>query len=253
MKEPVPRDLPPTPFLRHLKEQIGGLYRTRKTVCMIENLREVHKLKDQEDEGDMDVGWDVTVKYVERLRQFLTTTIHTLPNHKHEVQPYMSLGPVHDKEKSIREKEQDCDIPLHDGMMQPLASQIVHITPPDDDYVAQPTNHILYKQLNKFRKEIYDITRVAKMANCNPINDVKELSDIKKYDYETFIQKLLHQISHSSHKTDKTKREMKPHRRYGSNLSFPYPITNLHHRSVHCYSYSHMISSEARNTLLLGK
>ncbi|GKA81606.1 hypothetical protein Tco_0788298 [Tanacetum coccineum] len=36
------------------------------------------------------------------------------------VQPYMPLGPVHDKEKNVREKEQDYDIPLHDGMMQPL-------------------------------------------------------------------------------------------------------------------------------------
>ncbi|GJS01075.1 retrovirus-related pol polyprotein from transposon TNT 1-94 [Tanacetum coccineum] len=56
MKEPVPRDLPPTPFLGHLKEQIGIPYRTRETVCMIENPGEVHKMKAQEDEGDMDVG-----------------------------------------------------------------------------------------------------------------------------------------------------------------------------------------------------
>nr|GEY51325.1 hypothetical protein [Tanacetum cinerariifolium] len=187
MKEPVPRDLPPAPFLGHLKEQICGPYRTHKTIYMIENLGELHKLKDQEDEGDMHVGWDVTIKDVERLRQFLTTTIHTLPNRKPVVQPYMSLGPVHDKEKSIREKEHDYDIPLHDGVMQPLAPQTVHIIPPDDDYVAPPTNPNLDKQLNKFRKEIYDITKVAKMANCNPINDVKELSDINKYDCETFI------------------------------------------------------------------
>ncbi|GKA53304.1 hypothetical protein Tco_0746619 [Tanacetum coccineum] len=44
VKEPVPRDLPvvqtyapPTPFLGHLKGQIGSPYRTRETVCMIEN------------------------------------------------------------------------------------------------------------------------------------------------------------------------------------------------------------------------
>nr|GFC70955.1 hypothetical protein [Tanacetum cinerariifolium] len=232
MKEPVPRDLPPMPLLGHLKEQIGSPYKTCKTICMIENPREVHKLKVQEDEGDMHVGWDIKVKDVERLRQFITPTIYTLLNREPIVQPYMSLGLVHDKEKIIREEEQDYDIPLHDGV-QPSTPQIVHITPSDDDYVAPATNLILDKQLNKFRKEFTDITKVSKKANCNPVNDVKELSNIKTYDCETFIQKLLHQVSQSSHETDKTKREMKPHQRYSSNLSFPYLVTNLHHLLIH--------------------
>nr|GEZ20043.1 hypothetical protein [Tanacetum cinerariifolium] len=141
--------------LRHLKEQIGSPYRTREPVCMIENPREVHKMKAQEDEGDMDVGWDITVEDVARLRQFLIPSIQTLPNRKPIVQPYMSLGPVHDKEKIIREEEQDYDIPLHDGMMQPSTRQTIHITPPDVDYVAPNTNLILDKQLNEFRKEFF--------------------------------------------------------------------------------------------------
>ncbi|GKG52728.1 hypothetical protein Tco_0549840, partial [Tanacetum coccineum] len=82
MNEPVPCDLPPTPFLGHLKEQIGSPYKHRETVCMIENPGEVHKLKAQEDEGYIDVDWDITIEDVERLRQFLTPTIHTLPNLK---------------------------------------------------------------------------------------------------------------------------------------------------------------------------
>ncbi|GJT85021.1 hypothetical protein Tco_1066738 [Tanacetum coccineum] len=81
-----------------------------------------------------------------------------------------------------------------------LPRNTIHITPPDDDYVTPATNPILDKQLNEFKKKFSDITRVAKKANCNPVNDVKELSDIKKYDHETFIQKLLHQVSQSSHK-----------------------------------------------------
>ncbi|GJX90819.1 hypothetical protein Tco_0344145 [Tanacetum coccineum] len=76
MKEPVPHDLSPTPFLGHLKEQMGSPYRTRKTVRIIGNPKEIHNVKAQEDEGDMDVGWDITSKDVERLRQFLTPTIH---------------------------------------------------------------------------------------------------------------------------------------------------------------------------------
>ncbi|GJW77387.1 ribonuclease H-like domain-containing protein [Tanacetum coccineum] len=63
------------------------------------------------------------------------------------------------------------------------------------EQIAPATNPILDKKLNEFRKGFSDITRVAKKANCNPINDVKELSDIKTYDCETFIRKLLHQIS----------------------------------------------------------
>ncbi|GJV09305.1 reverse transcriptase domain-containing protein [Tanacetum coccineum] len=109
----------------------------------VKTVEQIHKIKDREDEGDMDVNWDITVKDVERLRQFLTPTIHTLPNPELAVQPYMPLGPVYDKENIIREEEQDYDIPLHDGVMQPLAPQIVHITPPDDDYVAPATNPIL--------------------------------------------------------------------------------------------------------------
>ncbi|GKC01371.1 retrovirus-related pol polyprotein from transposon TNT 1-94 [Tanacetum coccineum] len=107
MKEPVPGDLLPMSFLRHLNEQICSPYKTRKTVCMIENPGEVYKMKAREDEGDMDVSWDITVEDVERLRQFITPTMYTLPNLKPVVQPYMSLGPVHDKEEIVREEEQD--------------------------------------------------------------------------------------------------------------------------------------------------
>nr|GFA91699.1 hypothetical protein [Tanacetum cinerariifolium]GFA92447.1 hypothetical protein [Tanacetum cinerariifolium] len=100
---------------------------------MIGNPEKVYKMKAQEDEGGMDAGWDITVKDVERLMQLLILTIHTLPNLESVVQPYMPLGPVHDKEKVVREVEQDYNIPPHDGMVQPLTSQTFHITPPDDD------------------------------------------------------------------------------------------------------------------------
>ncbi|GKA28377.1 hypothetical protein Tco_0714545 [Tanacetum coccineum] len=76
-------------------------------------------------------------------------------------------GPTHDKEKVVKEEEQDYDIPLQDGVMQALTPQTVHITPSDDDHVALGTNPILNKQLNEFREEFFDITRVAKKANGN--------------------------------------------------------------------------------------
>ncbi|GKD34326.1 hypothetical protein Tco_1249835 [Tanacetum coccineum] len=144
MKEPVPHNLPPTPFLGHLKEQMGSPCRARETVCMIGNPEEVHIMKAQENEGDMDVI----------------------------VQPYMPLGPVHDTEKIVRKEEQDYNVPLHDGVMQPLTPQTTHITPPDDDYVAPTINPTLDKQLNEFEEECFDITRVADKANGNPVKDV---------------------------------------------------------------------------------
>ncbi|GJS92802.1 hypothetical protein Tco_0799770 [Tanacetum coccineum] len=211
MKEPVPRNLPvvqtyvpPTPFLGHLKGQMGSPYRTRETVCMIGIPEEIHKMKAQEDEGNTDDGWDITVKDVDRLRKILTPTIHTLPNLEPMVQLYMPLGPVHNKEKVVREEEQDYDIPLQDGVMQPLTPQTVHITPPDDDYVALGTNPILNKHLNEFGEEFFDKIRVFEKIDSNPINDLKEL--LKTYDFETFIQKLLHQVSQSSHETGKIKK-----------------------------------------------
>ncbi|GKD60187.1 hypothetical protein Tco_1297696 [Tanacetum coccineum] len=185
MKESVPHNLSPTPFLGHLKEQMGSPYRTREIVHIIGNPEEMHNAKTQGEERDMDVGWDITSKDVERLRQFLTPTIHTLPNLEPVVQPYIPLGPIHYKDKIIREKEQDYDIPLYDSVMQPLTPQTVHITPPDDDYVAPATNPMSNKQLNKFEEEFSHITEVSEKEYDKPV--------IKTYDCETFIRKLLHQ------------------------------------------------------------
>ncbi|GJX81710.1 reverse transcriptase domain-containing protein [Tanacetum coccineum] len=229
MKESVPHNLPPMRFLGHLKEQMGSPYKTRETVHMIGNPEEIHNEKAQEDKED------ITSKDVERLRQFLTPTIHTLPNLEPVVPPCIPLGLVHDKDKIVREKEQDYVIPLNDSVMQPLTPQMIHITQPDDDYVAPTSNPMSNKQSNKFKEEFSHIIEVAKKEYDNP--------GIKTYDCKTFIRKLLHQVSQSS-------REMKFQQQYDSNLSFPYPVA-IH--GVHCYSHSHLILNEGRNTLLLGK
>nr|GEV33100.1 hypothetical protein [Tanacetum cinerariifolium] len=91
MKEPVPRDFP-----------------------------KIHKKKAREDEVDMDDGWDIMIKDVERIRQILTPSIHTLPNLELVVQPYMPRGPIHNKVKVVREEEMEYDIPLQNYVMQPL-------------------------------------------------------------------------------------------------------------------------------------
>ncbi|GJT18273.1 hypothetical protein Tco_0876979 [Tanacetum coccineum] len=237
-KQPVPRDLtivnpyvPPTPFLRHLKKQKDDPHKTHETVCMIKFPKKTHKEEAQVedyDEGDVDDSWDITIKDVESLRQILTPTIHTLPNLELVVQLYMPLSPFHYEAKVVMEEEQDYDInsiPLQDsdvmdGMMQPLTPHTVHITQPDDDYVAPATSPILDKHLNKFREELFDITGVDEKANGNPITDIKELLGVIMTDveFETFIQQLNplkrgNQPPKSSNETSKKRREMKSHMR----------------------------------------
>nr|GEW35258.1 hypothetical protein [Tanacetum cinerariifolium] len=197
IKEPVPGHLSiqhpyvqPTPFLRRLKGQKGNLYKIHEAFCMIGILKMIDKEKTQ-----VDNSCNIMVKDVERLRQMLTPTIHTLPNLKTVVQPYMPLSPFRNKANVTREEELDNDIPLHDGMMQFMTPQTAHNTPPDD--VAPATSLILDKNLNEFEEEFFDDTRVAEKADSNPVNDVKELIDIiNTDDFETFVQKLLlHQVN----------------------------------------------------------
>ncbi|GJY13060.1 hypothetical protein Tco_0382369 [Tanacetum coccineum] len=125
------------------------------------------------------------------------------------VQSYMPLNRFRDEANVAKEEEQDNDIPLQDGMMQPLTPHTVHITPPDDDYVASATNPILDKHLKEFGKEFSNITRADEKADSNPIKDVKDLSKmIKTYDFETFIQKLLHRVNQSPNKTGSSIKDM---------------------------------------------
>ncbi|GJT49597.1 hypothetical protein Tco_0975754 [Tanacetum coccineum] len=215
VKDPVPRNLP--------AQFLGNPYRTRETIYAIGIPEEI-----KEDEGGTNDGCGITVEDVERLRKILTPPIHVLPNLKPIVQPYTPLGLVYHKEKVVKEEEQDYDIPLHEHVMQPLTPRTVHITPPDENYVASSTNPILNKHLKESGEEFADNTRVSKKIDSNPVNDLKDL--LKTYDFENFIRKLKHQLSQSSHETGKTNREMKYHQQYGYNLSFPYPVVSLHHR-----------------------
>ncbi|GKB54269.1 integrase, catalytic region, zinc finger, CCHC-type containing protein [Tanacetum coccineum] len=149
VKDPVPRNLP--------AQFLGNPYRTRETICAIGIPEEI-----KEDEGDTNDSCDIMVEDVERLRKILTPPIHALPNFKPIVQPYTPLGLVYNKAKVVKEEEQDYDIPLHEHVMQPLTPQTVHITPPDDNYVASSTNPILNKHLKESGEEFVDNTRVSK-------------------------------------------------------------------------------------------
>nr|GEV03182.1 hypothetical protein [Tanacetum cinerariifolium] len=156
IKELVPRNLPVVQNYVPHAQLLGNPYRTCETIYAIGIPEEI-----KEDEGELNGGCYIMVKDVERLRKILTPSIDALPNLKPTVQPYMPLGLVCNKAKVVREEEQDYDIPLQDHVMQPLTPQTVHITPPDDDYVASTTNPILNKHSKEFGEDFADNTRVG--------------------------------------------------------------------------------------------
>ncbi|GJU46764.1 hypothetical protein Tco_1204030 [Tanacetum coccineum] len=100
---------------------------------------------------------DITVKDVERLRQLLTPTVHTLPELNHVVQPCVPLLPSPDEVKVVMEEEPNYDVDsmsiqvfiINDDLIQPLIPQPIHTTPPDKDYVAPATKLILEELLEE--------------------------------------------------------------------------------------------------------
>ncbi|GJY98401.1 hypothetical protein Tco_0515311 [Tanacetum coccineum] len=82
------------------------------------------------DDGDTYDMWDITIKDVERIRQFL------MPNVPDEI----------------------------DKVIQPLIPQPIHTTPPDEDYVAPATKSILDDLLEEVEDEILNVTRVDEGA-----------------------------------------------------------------------------------------
>ncbi|GKC82305.1 hypothetical protein Tco_1138022, partial [Tanacetum coccineum] len=171
MKEPVPRDspvvhpyVPPKPFLKRFMEQKGNPYKTRETICMIGNPKKTHKA--QEDEIDME--------------------------------------DARDEKKVVKEEEQDYNIPLHDGVMQPLTPQTMHITPPDEDYVTQANNPIFDMSLKEFGVELFDMSGDDEKVDGNYIEDTKELSIKTDVEFDTFFQKLLYRVSQLPKSSNKT-------------------------------------------------
>ncbi|GJX14644.1 hypothetical protein Tco_0206402 [Tanacetum coccineum] len=86
---------------------------------------------------------DIMIEDVEQIRQFLT------PNVLDEM----------------------------DKVIQPLISQPIHITPPNDDYVAPATKSILDELLEEFGDEILNVTMIDEEADFNPTKDIEELKD----------------------------------------------------------------------------
>ncbi|GKC34776.1 hypothetical protein Tco_1047160 [Tanacetum coccineum] len=111
----------------------------------------------QPENKELNFEEDITVEDVERLRQLLTPTVHTLPKLNHVVQPCVPLLPSPDEVKVVMEEEPNYDVDsmsiqvfiINDDLIQPLIPQPIHTTPPDDDYVAPTTKLILEELLEE--------------------------------------------------------------------------------------------------------
>ncbi|GKA81639.1 hypothetical protein Tco_0788331 [Tanacetum coccineum] len=97
----------------------------------------------EDDDGDTYDIWDITVKDVKRIRQFL------MPNVPDEM----------------------------DEVIQPLIPQPIPTTPPNDDYVAPDTKSILDDILEEFRDEIVNVTMVDEEAAKDPQSHFTEIQD----------------------------------------------------------------------------
>ncbi|GKE49352.1 hypothetical protein Tco_1480610 [Tanacetum coccineum] len=197
--------------------------------------------KDQEedgDDGDIFYMWDITVKDVERIRQFLTPNV---PD-------------------------------VMDDIIQPLIPKTIHTTPPDEDYVAHATKSILDDLLEEFRDEILNVTMVDEGAECSPTKDLEEhkrllakdpqshYTEIQVHSViinpEPFIHTQLMSPLYGVFKTSKpckVDRDIISPGRYDFYSSFPYPVAYLHPNSVYCYFHQHLIPSEGIKTLLPSK
>ncbi|GJS61319.1 hypothetical protein Tco_0656103 [Tanacetum coccineum] len=139
---------------------------------------------------------DITVEDVERLRQLLTPTVHTLPEPDPVVQLCVPLIPIPDEVKVLREKEPDnvincifIQVPdIMNDVIQPLIPQTIHTTPPDKDYVAPATKPILDEILEEFGDEILNISMVDEEADFNPTRDIEELERLIVTNHESLWQ-----------------------------------------------------------------
>nr|GEX75233.1 hypothetical protein [Tanacetum cinerariifolium] len=110
--------------------------------------------EDQEedgDDGDIFNMWDITVKDVKRIRQFLTPNV---PD-------------------------------VMDDIIQPLIPKTIHTTPPDEDYVAPTTKSILDDLLEEFGDEILNVAMVNEGAECSPTKDLEELKRLLTKDSQS--------------------------------------------------------------------
>ncbi|GJY90019.1 hypothetical protein Tco_0505215 [Tanacetum coccineum] len=113
--------------------------------------------EDQEydsDDGDTFDMWDIMVEDVERIRKFF--------NVPDEI----------------------------DEIVQPLIPEPIHITPPNDDYVASATKSIMDELLEEFGNKILNVTMVDEEAYFNPTKGLEEFERLLAMRPQTNLTKI---------------------------------------------------------------
>nr|GEV01498.1 hypothetical protein [Tanacetum cinerariifolium] len=111
--------------------------------------------EDQEEDGDDGDMRDIKVEDVERIRQLIT------PNFPD----------------------------VMDDIIQPLIPKTIHVTPPNEDYVAPTTKSILDYLLEEFEDEILNVTMVDEVAECSPNKHLEELEILLTKDSQSHYTK----------------------------------------------------------------
>ncbi|GKD57156.1 hypothetical protein Tco_1290543, partial [Tanacetum coccineum] len=202
--------------------------------------RDVDLEKDQEedvDDGDIFYMWNITVKDVERIRQFLTPNV----------------------------------LDVMDDIIQPLIPKTIHTTPPDEDYVAPTTKSILDDLFEEFRYEILNVTMVDEGVECSHTKDLEELERLLAKDPQSHYTEIqVHSIIinpepfihtqlmsplygvFNTSKPCKVDKDIISPGRYDFYSSFPYPVAYLYPNGVYCYFHPHLISSEGDRDCTYG-
>ncbi|GKE19822.1 hypothetical protein Tco_1431334, partial [Tanacetum coccineum] len=125
----------------------------------VDNINDLEKEEAQVEDGDyVDIYdvWDITVKDIERIRQFL---IPNIPD-------------------------------VRDDVIQPLIPKTIHTTPPEEDYVAPVTKSILDELFEEFEDEGLNVTIVDEKANFNPTTNIEELERLLAKDPQSCFKEI---------------------------------------------------------------
>ncbi|GJZ76057.1 hypothetical protein Tco_0640522 [Tanacetum coccineum] len=195
--------------------------------------------EDQEEDGDdgeIFYMWDIMTEDVERIRNFFNI-----------------LDEI-------------------DEIVQPVILELIHTTPPNDDYVAPATKSILDELLKEFGDEILNVAMIDEEADFNPTKDLEELERLLAMrpqsnlteihvhsviiNTKPFIHTQLMSPLYGVFKTSKpckVDKDIISRGRYAFYSSFTYPVAYLHPKGVYCYFHPYLIPSEGMDTQLPSK
>ncbi|GKE22409.1 hypothetical protein Tco_1433921 [Tanacetum coccineum] len=109
---------------------------------------------------------------------------------------------------SICKQDDDLDDDQEEGGDDRDIFYIIHVTPPDENYVAPAIKSILDYLLEEFGEEILNVTMVDEGAECSPTKDLEELERLLAKDPQSHYTKI------RGYNSEETKLEVTSTRNY---------------------------------------